>query len=467
MKTQKFFRWLVAGLTVLNGVKLSAHAQTAAFEGGVDVGNGGSGVRCGGATAPLSLYDFWQAENLPPYGQILRSQESVDSQMWVVMNRLEGVWPEYAAAFRREYSKLDQIRKDLPMDIALPETHDMGFSLRGRDCVRIQIALYFEREGQPSVLSIDPLEFSQLGPTEQAGLLTHEVLYKIDRFFGERTSEHAREMVGRLFSGAEVTRADLVPASAAGQPVVRLPGSRYLRTGVTDPFHFDRGTSEGVENFVLNGLPADFPPLERASLIGNWAEVGKFNGGFSRSTAEEHVLLEVQPGERGTLNVQIAMGPDSFLRGEGMPMTRGRFPISAGSAFSVGVYQDPEVSVSTSAAGQMTELRFSERSIFSVAIFGPYLFGDEKTEGVQFLRDLHASAEAGRPLVDHFVAGSRRQRVGFSLKCNILDRENTFLLCQVVLTDAELARRERDFHVGNFFPRNPILFQRFPGPTRR
>lgn len=432
---------------------------------GVDLGNGGSGVRCRG-TLGLVLMDFWEAENLPPQRRIQRSSAPVDEQIEAMADRLESIWPDYAASFRLELARLRSIRQDLPRTMALPETYDLGFRPRGRTCSRQQVANYVPRTAaHPARLDISPVDLEALPNTDQAGLWVHEVVYSIDRFLGATTSEHAREVVGRLFAGETPTPQELVPAgeyppvSLPGTRMVYLPGevptraiSRMLRVTLEGWFYRVRDDGRPIVN-------EEFPrTLSASNLSGNWRPAWEL---FVRSghpvidsvssDVWEHGELmniqEIHPGNsvRVTrLRTSEASVNHAFTNSQWRvslqvhSLDLARNPVVVRKSYANGVFRIPTF---------IAAYRFPSYE-FSTQTFGPNIDNGRERGLAQALFDRLLprvlSGEASAYDVGARVASQVPGRgASYFFPCNLLDSRNQYLVCRGYDSDLKVYERIR------------------------
>ena len=226
-----------------------------------DKGNGGGVIKC---ENDLKLYDFFEAElfeglKIPNldlseeqyteliFKKILAQRSKSDAENTLMLLR------ETEALFR---SKMEMTNNKL---IA---TFDADKIEVPEGCEFLQAANWNERLNR---LRISLPLWKLMKPRERAGLVIHEVLYKIARNkFNEKDSDRIRALVGELFSDKPVVSTNwLLPDIAS-----KCDRVGFLNQGTA--FCFDPNISINAKvsvEAVLKNVPHNFSNLMRSCVI--------------------------------------------------------------------------------------------------------------------------------------------------------------------------------------------------------
>ena len=180
----------------------------AGAEGAVG-GNGGGAHVCKDS---VELYDFYEGRHpllhkIPVWENDPRL--SVQDYLEKVKANIRKTSPDFEALFSKslnEFLKLPYGERVLP--IAIPRIMDADIPFVDEDCEYRQVANWNERFG--NVFFSKGL-FDRMDSMSQAGLIVHEVIYKMARDLGRiKSSDDVRKIVAKLFSNTRLTINDFL-----------------------------------------------------------------------------------------------------------------------------------------------------------------------------------------------------------------------------------------------------------------
>ncbi|MGZ3707707.1 MAG: hypothetical protein ACXWPM_02605 [Bdellovibrionota bacterium] len=179
-------------------------------EGADHAGNGGAAIACrdaGGNVQKAYLLDTWEGANLPwkenNYQPFPIVHDSVSTREQQIAHALHKISLSSDYAYRKVKEAVEDVTKRLqirPFKMKqIPDSNDFALPDEpGLDCQREQLANYTEQFG----IIVNERIWNRLDATDQAALVLHEAIYKLDREppTSATTSDHARKFVAYLFS---------------------------------------------------------------------------------------------------------------------------------------------------------------------------------------------------------------------------------------------------------------------------
>lgn len=170
---------------------------------GKEGGNGGGAHVCADS---VELFDFYEAKNA--YLSNLRIWEvdpRVSKEEYLNL-AVEHVRKDFgyhiAAVVKSRINALLAIPyKDLVLPVNIPRVNDADIAMVEQGCTYEQVANWNERLGR---VYFSKSLYERMDALNQAGLIFHEVLYKLAREIGSTNSDNVRKMVAQTFSDATV-----------------------------------------------------------------------------------------------------------------------------------------------------------------------------------------------------------------------------------------------------------------------
>ena len=172
-------------------------------------GHGGRAIVCrneAGIIQSAQLLDLWEAANLPRKDngfnplEITRKPAPVDEQVLDARARIESVNEH---AHKTISQAVDSVKSDIQvMNVQMRRIDDSNDFAYPKDCHSEQLANYTNDYG----IIVNKEIWDMLEPTDQAAFILHEAVYKTEReLLKENNSDHARKVVGYLFSASPLT----------------------------------------------------------------------------------------------------------------------------------------------------------------------------------------------------------------------------------------------------------------------
>ncbi len=196
-------------------------------------GNGGGVQVCPGS---VELYDFYEGRHpllghlsYAPLDPALTVQDYLDRALALLAEAYLDLG-RYAQIKLREIQAIPYDQLVLP--ISIPRTLDADIPFVDEGC---EYALAANWEGRHDRLFISKALYERMDPRNQAGLLIHEVLYKIARdTAGTQDPSRVRRVVAQLFAGVRPHPTVLTNAILPQGAVVFLPreGVCHVRVDV-------------------------------------------------------------------------------------------------------------------------------------------------------------------------------------------------------------------------------------------
>ncbi|MBC7743251.1 MAG: hypothetical protein H7061_13720 [Bdellovibrionaceae bacterium] len=216
-----FLKLVLASFTLMFAVSAQSAKRVASptkFIQGTINGGGGKGVRCqkNGVTAieTLDLYEAIILYNLEIGYDPKTEEEAIDLFATLITRHFWNpstiAMPEFKEGFKARLNDLLLKKiKFLTDGRKLKLIDDSYEPIIEENCEQVQVAAYYDE----SVLLIDKSLWDQMNWTNRIALLTHEMIYAMDRANGASNSMSARKLVGQLYSttGAR-PKADGVPS---------------------------------------------------------------------------------------------------------------------------------------------------------------------------------------------------------------------------------------------------------------
>ncbi len=201
----KYFKKLTTPLIVVILTK-SCHLMADPSGGGGLDGGGGRSVVCRnkkGKIKSAELFDFYEGRVQHKVKPVI-SKDSFESQVETMIQRIgKGREPQFTENLRLYANFIIGLIKSnqmLPDGTGLIPVEDSKHEiLPPKNCEYEQLANY---TSQNQVL-INREIWKKLNNTNKAGLVVHEALYKVFRFYGATNSKRVRKVVAFTFSGIE------------------------------------------------------------------------------------------------------------------------------------------------------------------------------------------------------------------------------------------------------------------------
>jgi hypothetical protein len=192
-------------LTVVVVMFLSGASQHA-YGQGEKIGNGGKGVLCGKKLRALDIYESEEVYQRKTSTKHITLEENLKEYGYNVYNYIYD--PSRAEVPTDILPEIKTSVLDLFKDISpgehLPFTKDATLPKMQPGCKVVQIAAYIDSD---NIIKRDRVLWDQLDSQNQAALILHELVYKIDRdqlmsMFRTSpvTSDDARDLIGQIMS---------------------------------------------------------------------------------------------------------------------------------------------------------------------------------------------------------------------------------------------------------------------------
>ena len=163
-------------------------------------GNGSGALDCG-ENRDVYLFDFW--EGFSVYGRSIPETKwvGVDEQAFRAVDQLKLKNPELYSIARSVLERIFVTRDivvTIPADASLPAPLDLKNKYEKRGCKIVGAALYND---ETEIIDLDPAVVYRMVPTHQAGVYTHEAVYKgLRKLYGHTDSTKARDLTACLFA---------------------------------------------------------------------------------------------------------------------------------------------------------------------------------------------------------------------------------------------------------------------------
>ncbi len=413
--------------------------------GGSEAGNGGRGVIC-----PTGVYllDLWEAEHRD-HETITRSADGLDDQVARVAQDLESIDPAYAAGFRRTLARVMSAWRPLGRGIHLQTIHDANVAITGEGCSEVQVARYSDHFGE-ELLEVDESILRRMSHTDQAALLVHETIYKLERdsFLDIHDSDHARHVTGLLFSSHLPSREELYRPGLRTQ----ILGARARSTmphflGSRDSWyrseHFRAGWEPRTTIFVsqpyLDTIFHALPSTSMAEADGRWnlrASWG-WRSLFTSLVSWRETLTATEGSfddfaqQWESLEIHAGTGDASLSRVEVSSLLNHRPWFARSVSWSFGHRFVVSGSRPAEAHGNSVVLDARPNTTSSVSHtlqFGPNLATllGEESSFLSFLQNTPEEMTRQRPDARPAIANAAQ-----TMQCKIYDEAGDYLLCQV------------------------------------
>ena len=186
---------------ILLGILLALNAHATNRRGDKE-GNGGGAIVCtntDGTIISAKLLDLREAEK-KKHG-IARSTILKEVQLEDALKKLSAGGPDLVAKMRDILSTLDSkiVPPEAGKRLAPPTDTDMTLLDEPRNCSLEGVASYSDLT---ETLTVDPVIFAAMSPTDQAALKFHEALYKVWRMSSAQVTDsvQVRNLTGAVFS---------------------------------------------------------------------------------------------------------------------------------------------------------------------------------------------------------------------------------------------------------------------------
>lgn len=172
---------------------------------GNKVGNGGDVMICTAKAkdgARTRLLDFFEAEERGTKLAAAGPKASYTEILKAKLEKLRKIAPKLAAQYQR---RLEKIEGDLEFKtgVALTDVQDSLHAYKPNDeaCDVKQIVIRTERlEASDKLFLVDKLLWAKLDNRDQAGLISHEIIYEHFSKIGSDDSRKARRLNALIFS---------------------------------------------------------------------------------------------------------------------------------------------------------------------------------------------------------------------------------------------------------------------------
>ena len=293
----------------------SQPTSTAQAQGTIN-GGGGKGVMCKhDSTTTVETLDLYEARVLYDL-KIEHKVTSQDQALDLAASLLtQHLWNPSTIAMKEYTQKLREelvtmYLKNIKFISAgkkLNVVADSFEPLLEKNCEMVQVAIYYDE----SIILIDESLWDQMDWTDKIGLITHEIIYYLDRQNGSTNSVASRKLVGELFStkGARA-KSDGIPKDK----------SQYVLCDVIDKemsvgyfYAYDFKSSDRTDK-RKNGLEFNFNYLKnndflfRTSAFFKRVDLAQFFDENYRGTESSDLVIDGYPPKQKVRITFLGLG---------------------------------------------------------------------------------------------------------------------------------------------------------------
>ncbi len=272
-------------------ISISSHA-------GAISGGGGKGVVCRGASGSITsaqTLDLYEANIV--YGRKIKAfSGDIEQIILSLENDLRSTMDQPEIHLFPLIDNVRSIFHLIPENVVLTPVNDAAEVVTPVGCKIEQLANYVD----DNLILVNAEIWSHLSVTDQAALIFHEAIYRLDRYGGATNSSRTRKIVSYLFSEfnfiqvkSDLPRgAKVCMASQGDRPTFQF--SYYPSPdGRSTNLQFFLWEGKAVYSKKIVSLPIETPVLPHIGACSDSQSGCNFSGGVSSSNFESNQNLAV------------------------------------------------------------------------------------------------------------------------------------------------------------------------------